>query len=97
MNTKIQTSLGLCLMMDYDLNDIAWLGLHVFLEGINWCIRGKALASQHGNRLCARKCFNKCFFFPSTNVFHCVEGLFPRSNDSILLSPLNGRHPGLAL
>lgn len=70
-------------MMDYDLNDIAWLGLHVFLEGINWCVRGKALASQHGNRLSARKRFNKCAF--STNVFHCVEGTFPCSSDSILL------------
>lgn len=95
MNTKTQTSLGLCSMTDYDLSDVAWLGLHVFLEGINWCIRGKALASQHGNRLSAGKCFNNFFF--STNVFHYVEGIFPRSNDSILLSLLNGRHPRLAL
>lgn len=47
-STKIQISPGLCSVMDYDLSDTVWLGLHVFLEGINWCIRGKALASQHG-------------------------------------------------
>lgn len=62
MNTKIQTSLGLCPMIDHDLNDIAWLGLHVFLEGINWCIRGKALASQHGGTGCLLENV-------STNVF----------------------------
>lgn len=62
-------------MIDYDLNDTAWLGLHVFLEGINWCMRGKALASQHGNRLSARKCFNKCFF--QLMCFTVWRGCFP--------------------
>lgn len=51
----------LCPMMDYDLNGTAWLGLHVFLEGISWFISGKALASQHGNELYAKKCSHKCF------------------------------------
>lgn len=43
-------------MMDYDLNDTAWLGLHVFLEGISWYLRGETLASQHGTS-CLLKIF----------------------------------------
>lgn len=62
-------------MMDYDLNDMGWLGLHVFLEEISLFIGGKALASQHGNRLSAKKCFNTCFL--QLICFTMRRGYFP--------------------